>query len=95
MPDLQTPWVMHRSFTVHEEQCMPEPHSLTTYAEAGVHLALGDAASQLLSRAARHTREQRQSRLGDIIIPHDDFSKIGSITMSILPMLGLAMRGGT
>jgi hypothetical protein len=45
---LQTPWIMHRSSTVCKEQCMPEPHNLATYAEVGVNLDLGDAASQLL-----------------------------------------------
>jgi hypothetical protein len=39
---------------------MPEPHNAATYAEAGVNLDLGDAASRLLYRAARHTWEQRQ-----------------------------------
>jgi hypothetical protein len=74
---------------------MPEPYSLATEAETGVYVDLGDAASQLLSRAARHTRAQHQSWLGAIIIPHNGFLKIGSIAMSILQMLYLAIRGGT
>ena len=63
---------------------MPEPHNPTTYAEAGVNLDLGDAASQLLYRAARHTWEQRQGRFGEVIIPHDDFSGVRCIAVGML-----------
>jgi hypothetical protein len=48
----------------------------TTYAAAGVHLELGDTASQILYTAAKRTWAQRQDRLGEVIIPHDDFSGV-------------------
>ena len=75
---------------------MPEPHNPTTYAEAGVNLDLGDAASQLLYRAARHTWEQRQGRFGEVIIPHDDFSGVRCIAVGMLPpdaVMGIGFDG--
>ena len=64
---------------------MSESHNPATYAEAGVNLDLGDAASRLLYGAARHTWEQRQGRLGEVIIPHDDFSGVRCIAVGALP----------
>ena len=75
---------------------MQEPHNPTTYAEAGVHLDLGDAASRLLYNAARHTWEQRQGRFGEVIIPHDDFSGVRCIAVGALPpdtVLGIGFDG--
>ena len=75
---------------------MPESHNPTTYAEAGVNLDLGDTASQLLYRAARHTWEQRQGRFGEVIIPHDDFSGVRCIAVGMLPpdaVMGIGFDG--
>jgi len=75
---------------------MQEPRNPTTYAEAGVHLDLGDAASRLLYNAARQTWEQRQGRFGEVIIPHDDFSGVRCIAVGALPpdtVLGIGFDG--
>jgi phosphoribosylformylglycinamidine cyclo-ligase len=75
---------------------MSEPPNPATYAEAGVNLDLGDAASQLLYRAARHTWEQRQGRFGEVIIPHDDFSGVRCIAVGMLPpdaVMGIGFDG--
>ncbi len=75
---------------------MSEPHNTTTYAEAGVSLDLGDAASRLLYSAARHTWEQRRGRFGEIIIPHDDFSGVRCIAVGALPpdtVMGIGFDG--
>ncbi|MBM3226292.1 MAG: hypothetical protein FJZ47_21215 [Candidatus Tectomicrobia bacterium] len=75
---------------------MSAPHHAATYADAGVHLDLGDAASRLLYSAARHTWEQRQGRLGDVIIPHDDFSGVRCIALGGLPpdtVMGIGFDG--
>lgn len=67
-----------------------------TYAEAGVHLDLGDAASRLLYNAARQTWAQRQGRFGDVIIPHDDFSGLRGIAVGALPadtVMGIGFDG--
>ena len=75
---------------------MSEPHNPTTYAEAGVNLDLGDAASRLLYSAARHTWEQRRGRFGEIIIPHDDFSGVRCIAVGALPpdtVMGIGFDG--
>lgn len=67
-----------------------------TYADAGVHLDLGDAASRLLYQAARHTWEQRQGRLGEMIIPYDDFSGVRGIAVGALPadtIMGMGFDG--
>jgi phosphoribosylformylglycinamidine cyclo-ligase len=66
------------------------------YAEAGVNLDLGDTASQMLYRAARHTWEQRQGRFGEVIIPHDDFSGVRCIAVGMLPpdaVMGIGFDG--
>ena len=68
----------------------------TTYATAGVDLELGDAASRLLFMAAKHTWEQRQDRIGEVIIPHDDFSGVRYIAVGMLPadtVMGLGFDG--
>lgn len=75
---------------------MPESHNPTTYAEAGVHLDLGDAASRLLYNAAKHTWEQRQGRFGEVIIPHDDFSGVRCMAVGALPadtVMGIGFDG--
>lgn len=64
---------------------MQELHNPTTYADAGVHLDLGDAASRLLYSAAKHTWEQRQGQFGEVIIPQDDFSGVRCIAVGALP----------
>jgi phosphoribosylformylglycinamidine cyclo-ligase len=68
----------------------------TTYAAAGVNLNLGDTASQALYNAAKRTWEQRRDRLGDIIIPYDDFSGVRAIAVGGLPadtVMGLGFDG--
>jgi phosphoribosylformylglycinamidine cyclo-ligase len=75
---------------------MQEPHNPTTYAAAGVNLDLGDAASHLLYSAARQTWEQRRDRLGEVIIPHDDFSGVRYIAVGALPpdiVMGIGFDG--
>lgn len=57
----------------------------TTYADAGVHIELGDDVSRLLYNAARLTWENRKGRLGELIIPFDDFSGVRAIDVSGLP----------
>jgi phosphoribosylformylglycinamidine cyclo-ligase len=68
----------------------------TTYAAAGVHLELGDIASQILYTAARRTWIQRQDRLGEVIIPHDDFSGVRYVAVGALPadvVMGIGFDG--
>ena len=75
---------------------MSESYNHATYAEAGVHLDLGDAASHLLYSAARHTWEQRQGQFGEVIIPHDDFSGVRCIAVGALPsdtVMGIGFDG--
>jgi phosphoribosylformylglycinamidine cyclo-ligase len=75
---------------------MSEPSSPVTYARAGVHLDLGDAASRLLYEAARQTWAQRQGRFGEVIIPHDDFSGLRGIAVGALPpdtVMGIGFDG--
>ena len=58
---------------------------ITPHAAAGVHLELGDTASQILYTAAKRTWAQRQDRLGEVIIPHDDFSGVRYVAVGALP----------
>jgi phosphoribosylformylglycinamidine cyclo-ligase len=75
---------------------MEQPPQQTTYAAAGVNLDLGDAASRALFHAASRTWEQRQDRLGKVIIPHDDFSGIRYIAVGALApdtVMGIGFDG--
>jgi phosphoribosylformylglycinamidine cyclo-ligase len=75
---------------------MENPAAQTTYATAGVHLALGDAASHLLFTAAKRTWEQRQDRIGEVIIPYDDFSGVRYVAVGALPadtVMGIGFDG--
>jgi phosphoribosylformylglycinamidine cyclo-ligase len=68
----------------------------TTYANAGVSLDLGDAASKILYTAAKQTWEQRRDRFGEIIIPHDDFSGVRYMAVGALPpdiVMGIGFDG--
>lgn len=71
------------------------PHR-ATYAEAGVNLDLGDAASRILYTAARQTWQQRCDRFGEVIIPQEDFSGVRYIAVGALPsevVMGIGFDG--
>lgn len=75
---------------------MESPAGQITYATAGVHLELGDAASHILFTAAKHTWQQRQDCIGEVIIPYDDFSGVRYIAVGTLPVdtvMGLGFDG--
>jgi len=57
----------------------------STYADAGVNIGLGDDASQVLYNAARETWKNREGKLGQLIVPFDDFSGVRAINVSNLP----------
>jgi len=59
--------------------------SQTTYADAGVNTELGDDVSKILYNAAKLTWENRKGRLGELIVPFDDFSGVRAIDVSGLP----------
>ena len=56
-----------------------------TYADAGVSIDLGDDVSKILYNAAKKTWENRKGKLGELIIPFDDFSGVRAIDVSGLP----------
>ena len=58
---------------------------MTTYQDAGVHLSLGDKASEIMYEAARETWKNRAGLLGEVIVPFDDFSGLRTIDVSNLP----------
>ncbi|MFH1400519.1 MAG: hypothetical protein ABIH41_03290 [Nanoarchaeota archaeon] len=57
----------------------------TTYASSGVNIDLGDDVSKILYNAAKQTWANRKGRLGDVIVPFDDFSGVRAIDVSNLP----------
>ncbi|MBI2110220.1 nitroreductase family protein, partial [Candidatus Woesearchaeota archaeon] len=57
----------------------------TTYADAGVNLELGDDVSKILYNAARQTWDNRKGKLGELIVPFDDFSGVRAVDVSGLP----------
>jgi len=57
----------------------------TTYADSGVNIELGDDVSKILYNAAKQTWKNREGKLGELIIPFDDFSGVRAIDVSGLP----------
>jgi phosphoribosylformylglycinamidine cyclo-ligase len=56
-----------------------------TYESAGVNIELGDDVSKILYNAAKQTWDNRKGRLGELIVPFDDFSGVRAIDVSNLP----------
>ena len=56
-----------------------------TYADAGVDIELGDDVSKILYEAAKQTWANRKGKLGEIIVPNDDFSGVRAIRVGSLP----------
>ena len=57
----------------------------TTYADSGVNIELGDDVSKILYNAAKETWKNRKGKLGELIVPFDDFSGVRAIDVSNLP----------
>ena len=57
----------------------------TTYADAGVNLKLGNVASEVLYEASKLTWKNREGKLGELIVPFDNFSGIRYMGVSNLP----------
>ena len=57
----------------------------TTYAASGVNIDLGDDVSKILYNAAKQTWQNRKGKLGEVIVPFDDFSGVRAIDVSNLP----------
>src|SRR3989338_4528423 len=57
----------------------------TTYADSGVNIELGDDVSKILYSAAKQTWDNRKGKLGELIVPFDDFSGVRAIDVSNLP----------
>lgn len=55
------------------------------YADSGVNIKLGDDASKILYEAAKKTFENRKDKIGEIILPFDDFSGVRVIDIGNLP----------
>lgn len=57
----------------------------TNYSDSGVHVDLGDSASEVLYNAAKITWENRSGRIGQVMVPYDDFRGIRAIDFGGLP----------
>ncbi|NQU79348.1 hypothetical protein HQ545_06295 [Candidatus Woesearchaeota archaeon] len=57
----------------------------TTYEDSGVNIELGDDVSKILYNAAKETWKNREGKLGELIVPFDDFSGVRAIDVSNLP----------
>ena len=58
---------------------------MATYADSGVNIELGDDVSKILYNAAKETWKNRDGKLGELIVPFDDFSGLRAIDVSNLP----------
>ena len=56
-----------------------------SYDDAGVNIELGDDVSKILYNAAKQTWINRKGKLGELIVPFDDFSGVRAIDVSGLP----------
>ena len=66
---------------------------MTTYADAGVNIELGDDASKVMYEAAKLTWKNREGLLGEIVSPKDDFSGVRVIDVGGLEK-GMVMNMG-
>jgi len=57
---------------------------MSTYKEAGVDIELGDDVSKIFYNAAKATWANRKGRIGEVIVPFDDFAGIRCIDISNL-----------
>lgn len=57
----------------------------TTYADSGVNIDLGDDVSKILYNATKQTWSNRKGRLGEVIVPFDDFTGVRAVDVSNLP----------
>ncbi len=55
------------------------------YADAGVNIDLGNDVSKIMYNAAKQTWDNRKGKLGELIVPFDDFSGVRAIDVSQLP----------
>jgi len=58
---------------------------MVTYSESGVDVELGNDVSKILYNAAKATWKNRQGKLGEIVVPFDDFSGLRYVNVSGLP----------
>ncbi|HAU40103.1 MAG: phosphoribosylformylglycinamidine cyclo-ligase, phosphoribosylformylglycinamidine cyclo-ligase [Candidatus Peregrinibacteria bacterium GW2011_GWF2_43_17] len=58
---------------------------MSTYADSGVNIEIGDDSSKIMYQAARLTWENRKGRIGEVISPKDDFSGVRGINVGGLP----------
>jgi phosphoribosylformylglycinamidine cyclo-ligase len=65
-----------------------------TYAQAGVNVDMGAKASGILYDASKKTWVNRKGRLGEVIIPFDDFSGLRFVRVDKLPA-GTVMYGNS
>lgn len=56
-----------------------------SYADSGVNIELGDDVSKILYNAAKETWKNRKGKLGELIVPFDDFTGVRAIDVSNLP----------
>jgi phosphoribosylformylglycinamidine cyclo-ligase len=66
---------------------------LLFYESAGVDLHLGNMASKILYEAAKQTWKNRTNKLGEIIVPFDDYSGLRAIRIGNLPQDTVACLG--
>ncbi|MBN2111845.1 hypothetical protein JW707_01970 [Candidatus Woesearchaeota archaeon] len=64
---------------------MPEEKKGMTYADAGVNVELGDEVSAMLYNAAKQTWKNRKGKIGELVVPFDDFSGLRVTDVSGLP----------
>jgi len=58
---------------------------MTTYKSSGVDVELGNDVSKIFYNAARQTWKNRKGKLGEVLVPNDDFSGLRFIDVSNLP----------
>jgi phosphoribosylformylglycinamidine cyclo-ligase len=56
-----------------------------TYSDSGVNIEIEEQAAKILYEAAKETWSNRKDKIGEVIVPFDDFSGIRAIDISGLP----------
>ena len=58
---------------------------MTTYSESGVDIEKGDIASRIMYEAAKESWQNRRGKIGEVVVPFDDFSGLRAVNISNFP----------
>ncbi len=75
----------YRTQIIKQSKIITELKQMTSYKQAGVNLDLGNTVSEILYNASKETWKNRAGKIGEVIIPFDNFSGLRYTKIGNLP----------